>query len=98
MKNNVNDQNGMIVVVITTFDQEEGQARVSSDVQICTHAHMRKQRKWRVCSIVAGARIKDGDMTWTERESSLKHHVRSNVKHQTKENAPGQSAAQVKSE
>ncbi len=41
---------------------------------------------------------KDGDIIWTERESSLKHHVRSNVKHKTKENAPGQTAAQVKSE
>ncbi len=39
-----------------------------------------------------------GDINWTERESSLKHHVRSNVKHQTKETAPGQTAAQEKSE
>ncbi len=31
-------------------------------------------------------------------ESSLKHHVRWNVRHNTKENAPGQTAAQVKSE
>ncbi len=31
-----------------------------------------------------------------ERESSLKHHVRSNVKHKTKKNAPGQTAAQSK--
>ncbi len=42
--------------------------------------------------------IVTGYMTWTERESSLKDHVRLNVKHQTKENAPGQTAAQVKSE
>ncbi len=28
---------------------------------------------------------KDGDINWTERESSLKHHVYSNVKHKTKE-------------
>ncbi len=41
---------------------------------------------------------KDGDNNWTERESSLKHNVRSNVKHKTKENAPSQTAAQVKSE
>ncbi len=40
---------------------------------------------------------KDGNINWTERESSLQHHVRSNVKHK-KENAPGQTAAQVKSE
>ncbi len=40
---------------------------------------------------------KDGDINWTERESSLKHHVRSNVKHKTKENAPGQTEVQVKS-
>ncbi len=40
----------------------------------------------------------DGDINWTEHESSLKHHVHSNVKHKTKENAPGQTAAQVKSE
>ncbi len=86
----------MIVVVITTFDQEEGQPRVSSHVQICTHA---QSAEVTLCmfNFIAGARIKDGDMTSTERESSLKHHVRSNVKHQTKENAPGQSAAQVKS-
>ncbi len=32
----------------------------------------------------------DGDINWSERESSLQHHVRSNVKHKTKENAPGQ--------
>ncbi len=30
------------------------------------------------------------------RESSLKHHVRSNVKPKTKENAPRQTVAQVK--
>ncbi len=41
---------------------------------------------------------KDGDINWTEHQSSLKHHVRSNVKHKTKETAPGQTAAQVKSE
>ncbi len=41
---------------------------------------------------------KDGDIDWTERKSSLKHYVRSNVKHKTKEKAPGQTAAQVKSE
>ncbi len=31
-----------------------------------------------------------------EREPSLKHNVRSNVKHPTKEYAPGQTAAQEK--
>ncbi len=38
------------------------------------------------------------DIKWTERESIVKHRVRSNVKQKTKENAPGQTAAQVKSE
>ncbi len=41
---------------------------------------------------------KDGDINGTERESSIKDHRWSNVKHQTKENAPSQTAAQVKSE
>ncbi len=40
---------------------------------------------------------KDGDINWTEFESSLKHHVHSNVKHKTKEIPPDQTAAQVKS-
>ncbi len=35
--------------------------------------------------------IKDGDINWTERESSLKLDVRSSRKHKTKENAPGQT-------
>ncbi len=30
---------------------------------------------------------KDGDINWTERESSLKHYVHSNAKHKTKEMA-----------
>ncbi len=66
----------------------------------CRYVRMRKSAEVTLCmfNFIAGARIKDGDMTSTERESSLKDHVRSNVKHQTKENAPGQSAAQVKSE
>ncbi len=37
-------------------------------------------------------------VNWKERKSSLKHHVRSNDKHETKKNAPGQTAAQVKFE
>ncbi len=37
----------------------------------------------------------DGDINRTERESSLKHHVRSNVEHKTKENAPDQTTAQL---
>ncbi len=41
---------------------------------------------------------KGGDINWTERESSLKNRVRLNVKHKTKEYAPGQTAAQLKSE
>ncbi len=41
---------------------------------------------------------KNGDINGTERESSLKHNVRLNNKHQTKENASGQTAAQVKSD
>ncbi len=40
---------------------------------------------------------KDGDINWTERESSLKHH-RSNVKHKTEEISPDQTATQLKSE
>ncbi len=37
---------------------------------------------------------KDGDITdLFKRESSLKHHVCSNIKHKTKENGPGQTAA-----
>ncbi len=41
---------------------------------------------------------KDGDINWTEFESSLKYHVHSTIKHKTKENAPDQTVAQVNSE
>ncbi len=56
-----------------------------SHVQICTHAQS-AEVTWMFNCVAGHAKIKDGDMTWTESESSLKDNVRLIVKHQTNEN------------